>query len=186
MDNNDYRKLFEEIVASRIYQNEMGLTELPLDALREFHLAAGLQPNQACTAELVLPGGADGLYNYSMADVPVGSSCAVMGVSFYDAGADVTVPIDGGDGLHAAMVRDFLNGKSLISGDFAVDQDGGIYFESSYSDDIGASILVRVPQDSEGVLLISEDLGRSIRIWCDGDKLFVAPSYIFIYDGPPS
>ena len=173
MDADNFEKLFNEMVASQIHSNSTGFVELPLDALRELHDLIGLEQNQSCTIDFSLSGGQDGLYNYCVIDVPIGTSCEVVDITFYDQDADESVSIDGGELT------------SLVSGYLVVDQDGGLYIESSYSDDIGASFYVRMPSNTEGVLFVSEDLGRSIRVWSDANKLYIAPSYIFFYDGLP-
>ena len=185
MDADNFEKLFNEMVASQIHSNSTGFVELPLDALRELHDLIGLEQNQSCTIDFSLSGGQDGLYNYCVIDVPIGTSCEVVDITFYDQDADESVSIDGGELLYKAITRDFLRGTSLVSGYLVVDQDGGLYIESSYSDDIGASFYVRMPSNTEGMLFVSEDLGRSIRVWSDANKLYIAPSYIFFYDGLP-
>ncbi len=187
MDINEQRFLFEQIVADKIRQSEMGVTELPLAALREFHDAVGYSPEQSCLMSFFLPGSEEGLYNFMVgAGSDDAAALELLEVYYYDSGYDSYESISGNRVLYGALYRDFYSGEALLCGYMSVDQYGKLYVQVAHRDCISADFRISLSPNTMGYQFISSDWSYSYRIWSDGDILFIAPTTIFIFDGLPS
>ena len=174
-DDNDM-ELFQEIVVDKIVCTEFGSMELPLYALREYHEMLNLPPEKTCLLSFNLPDGEEGFYNYILGfDCDIETTIMVTDVFYYDEQSDSSHSIGGDKRFYNTLFCNLCSGAALICGEMMIDEQGYLYIRVSQSDDIFVEYRINLRANSAGFQFIKSDLTDPVRIWSDGDKVFVVP-----------
>ena len=174
--------LFKQMVQSKVYSRP-GLMKIPLDAMREYHDALGMEANErvVTTISLLTPRGGVRYFKYgndSSKTIPP----QLREICFYNEENDLFSPIaDTGNDriLYEAIDRYFRKGEFPIS-EVTIDDNGRLDIGIWYSGDIMATYSFDLLSDESGCQFIASDNGDEVWIWRNGDVASISSTVTWV------